>query len=311
MKKYAAIVFSLFALVGMVTAGFARIRRAEGMEVQFNKRDFPEHGVHIITSVDPSFEALASGYFKAKAKNIPESLNPFSVFIKNSGNKTVVAYALRWQMVRADGQVIQNTTSYSEPGVLMGNEMPNNPAFKHIDAIEPGAVRCFSWDSPIREDTSQPLGGGDAPVSGKLSPNQFKDPIARRDNIRAELSLATDLTVSLDGVFFDDGTFIGPNITGFFERIQSVVNAKVDLLREIEIASQTGTVEQAIENITVKSKGPDVVLAMNSSAEDYYNCYTKLFATEIANMTGAYDKQGLVAHLVNSYKRRRTLLRKE
>src|SRR5204862_7978389 len=106
----------------MVTAVFAGSRRATpGMQVRFNKRDLPKHGVNIITSADPSFAATASKYFKNKS---PEILKPFSVFIKNSGNRLIVGYALTWQFARTDGKVITQTIHYSEPGILEDVEMP-------------------------------------------------------------------------------------------------------------------------------------------------------------------------------------------
>ena len=64
MKRYAAIVIFLLAMVGMVTVVFAGFRRAApGMQVRFNKRDFPGYGVHIITPVDPSFDSTVLTHF--------------------------------------------------------------------------------------------------------------------------------------------------------------------------------------------------------------------------------------------------------
>src|SRR5229473_3936121 len=164
MKRYAIIAISLLAAIGMVTGVFAGIRRSTEMAVRFNKRDLPKHGVRIITSVDPSFDEMAAKHFKNKSL---ETVKPFSVFIQNSGAKMMLAYTLTWKFVRQDGQVISKTVGYSEPGILMGNEIPKDPAFKHTTAIESNSVRCFTWDSQIEPDEVETSGAPDKSRPGQ------------------------------------------------------------------------------------------------------------------------------------------------
>ncbi len=308
-KKYLAIVIALLSAVGIVTGVVVGRRRIQEM-VHFNKRDLPDRGVHIITSADPDFESVASNYFTSQSSTSNESLKPFSVFIKNSGHRTIVAYMLVWQVLRSDGQVLTNATSYSEPGILMGNEIPTDPRFKHTQAIEPGTVRGFSWTGTISAEGNPRLGAANAKQSDQSQSFQPADAAAIRDQLTTELSQATDVTVSLDGVFFDDGEFVGSNTTGFFERIQAMVKAKVDLCADIAAASEKGTLEEAFEHVAAKHLSPTVVLTSEASPEDYYKYYTKLFAEEIDNMKNAYGKQKLAEHLVRLHKRPRPLLKK-
>ena len=78
-------------------------------------------------------------------------LQPFAVFIKNSSTRLVVADALTWELNDEDGRNVKTqTVSYSEPGILIGNEIPIG--MKHTTAIEPGNVRCFSVNSKIERD---------------------------------------------------------------------------------------------------------------------------------------------------------------
>lgn len=87
MKRYAIILLAILGSIGIVTGVFASIRRATEMPVRFNTRDFPEHGVLIVTPVHSSFAEMVQKYFKS---NPPETLQPFSVFIKNTGKKLVL-----------------------------------------------------------------------------------------------------------------------------------------------------------------------------------------------------------------------------
>jgi hypothetical protein len=303
LKKYLTIVIALLSVVGVVTGVVVERRNNQGMSVHFNKRDLPNDGIRILTSADPEFEAVGGNYFASKSSNSNESLKPFSVFIENIGTRTIVAYMLVWQMVKIDGQVLTNTTSYSEPGILMGNEIPNDPRFKHTQAIEPGAVRCFTWSAQVSPEGGQPLGG-----SNTMPLDQIK---RVRDQLTDELSQASDLTVSLDGVFFDDGEFVGPNATGFFERIQAMVKAKRDLRRDIALASDKGKLEEAFDQVAAKGLSPAIDLTSESSPDDYYKHYTKLFAEEIDNMQKSYGKQRLAEYLVKLHKKPHPLLKKK
>jgi hypothetical protein len=308
MKRYAVVVISLLAVVGLFTAVSGRIRRGQAMEPRFNKRDFPKSGVQLITSADRNFDETASAYFKSPYGKSAEALKPFSVFIKNSSNRTIVAYILVWRLVKTNGEVLTNSNSYSEPGVLMGKRMPTDPRFKHTQAIEPNAARCFSWSGGIDEEGQGRIGG--APQSqlkdGQRSP---ETQAAIRSQLTAELSEASALTVSLDGVFFDDGTFIGPNTSGFFEKTQAIVNAKLDLLRDIVIAKENGQEDRALDAVDATSLQPDAVITSGSTAEEYYKYYKKLFATEISDTKKVQGKEG-VAYIINLHKGSRPVLRK-
>lgn len=204
------------------------------MNVRYNKRDLSEHGIQIITPVDPSFESKALGYFKNQA---PQELKPFSVFIENLGNKTIVAYVLTWKLSNQNGQITQSTIGYTEPGILMGDEIPKGPGFKHTTAIEPHSVRCFNWNTQIMED--------DPSLSAS---RQTRNDSPLRQRLASKLAKATDITVTLDGAAFDDGTFVGTNIA-FFQQLQAMVNAKVDLLREVAEANEQGRIEQVLSSI--------------------------------------------------------------
>ncbi len=312
MKRNAVIVISLLAIVGLVTAVSGSIRKGHTMQVRFNKRDYPKHDIHIITSADPDFEVTASAYFKTRPdKSGEDVLKPFSIFIRNSGNRTVAAYMLVWQLVQTNGKVITSRTSYSEPAILMGEPMPTDPRFKHTQAIEPNAVRCFWWSAPIDAEGQGRIGNLQGPQQGQPQKSDNSIETAKRSQLTSELAQTTDLTVSLDGVFFDDGSFVGPNTTGFFETMQAIVNAKLDLLRDVAAAKEEGKEDEVFESITAKSLAPDPVLTSEATPEDHYKYYRKLFALEISGMKSAHGKEKLVSYLVNLNKRSHPVLRKE
>jgi hypothetical protein len=311
MRKYAVILVSLIGVVAIVTGVFAVSRRAPGMQVRFNKRDFPERGVHIVTPLDPSFDEKVRKHFK---KRNPEELKPFSVLIYNSGSKMVLAYALTWKLIRQDGQVITKTVGYSEPDLLMGKEEAKGPDYKHTTAIETDNVKCFTWGSQVEPDSEDPTENGgarDSVFGGKGSTADLQDNATRlREQLAAQLSDATDITVSLDGVVFEDGVFIGTNSL-FFQQLQATVNAKVDLLRELGQGVEAGRTDQVLESIEAATRLPDVNFSQEFSADDYYRFYRKLYATEIIGMTRSFGKIKALPHFLKWYHADRPILRKE
>jgi hypothetical protein len=48
--------------------------------------------------------------------------------------------------------------------------------------------------------------------------------------IKSTLAWTSSVTITLDGVFFEDGSFVGPDASQFFESTKAIVDAQRDLL---------------------------------------------------------------------------------
>ena len=48
------------------------------------------------------------------------------------------------------------------------------------------------------------------------------------------------MTVSADGVFFDDGTFMGPDTTNFFAKVKTQMDVRYEILQGVENELQSG-----------------------------------------------------------------------
>jgi hypothetical protein len=313
MKRYVLIAISLLFVVGLITAVFAGVRKRVQPVVKlgFNKLDFPEHGVHLIIPTDTGFDDTARKHFKYRS---PEDLKPFSVFIHNSGPRKVMAYALTWKLVRKDGQVITKTVGYSEPDLFMGKEEVKAPGYKHTVAIEPDNARCFTLESKIDPDLDDvPPANAASHVSVfavKGSAVDLQNDAARlKEQLAAQLTELSDITVSLDGVVFDDGIFIGSNQI-FFQQLQATINAKVDLLQELAKGVEEHKTDQALASIEAASQEPEVTFSREFSADEYYRFYRKLYAGEIIGMTRTFGKIRALPHFLNWHHADRPILRK-
>lgn len=290
------------------------------MSVQFNVRDLPEYGIHIISPLDPSFKGMFSSHFQDRSNATIEALAPFSIFIKNTNPQHVVAYTLKWEMMRPDGRVLTHLTSYAEPGVLMGNDLVEGSSSNGRYVIRPNATQFISWvPNPGNpgEDLNQSIksfGGGssNAADAGSIQAAlQQRDGNRILNKLNSQLSQAVNLTVTIDGLFFEDGSFVGPNGTGYFEQIQSQVKAKMDLYDEIASAKKEHkNLESVFASIESKSGLPDVQISSESTPEDFYRFYTKLFSKEIVGIKKAYGTDKAEKHIAALRARRRPQLKK-
>ena len=64
----------------------------------------------------------------------------------------------------------------------------------------------------------------------------------------AQLSNSAKVTVSIDGVLFVDGTYVGPDVNNFFELFRGQVEGDRDLTAEINRLVSDGTTSEAITN---------------------------------------------------------------
>jgi hypothetical protein len=112
-------------------------------------------------------------------------------------------------------------------------------------------------------------------------------------------------------VFFDDGEFLGPNTTGFFEKVGAIRDASWDLRREINDRIKGGkSSEEALSHVAEIAKGPRVRLGRSSTVADYYNYYKQLEAESLLRVRSKSGNEKAVEHAVEPLQRTWLDLRK-
>jgi hypothetical protein len=286
------ILAALAAAIFLVTYGWAR--KVNAMTVRFNVKDIPEHGLDLVTSADPAFPQLLSRYLNDNGKKHLSETVPFSAFLVNRGKKHVVAYVIKWEMRGINGQTTTQFSSYSQPGILLGYRVniPTAPGQRHV--ISPGSLRLFSPNAPIDPEGKSALGSVSA-----ISPKEDLDYSIRPiDRARSAVPRVTDITVSLDGAFFDDGQFVGPNTSHYFERIKAETDAKRDLLAQmVEADKKPGGLDQAFDALQTPVDEEPPLTYVEATPEAQYQYYAKAYSREIIEMKNAYGKEKAVAHI--------------
>lgn len=273
--------------------------KAHAKDVRLNAKDLREHGLVIVAPTDDSFEEEAGRLLAGRGerqKHVIESLKPFSVFVKNRGRRDVIAYRLRWDLLRQDGTVTTHITTYAEPGALMGRDS------QHMGGASRGAGVSIRANSSRYVSLVTSLGESQDPEAsldigvGTASATDL-DPIRQAaadkneavliDDLAAQLARAVSLTVSLDVAVFDDGSFVGVDSLGYVPQLQAALDAKRDLLQSSLLAMQRGTpVRQAFDDIEAITREPDVTIQSDSTQDDYYRFYKKAFAAEALRLRG-------------------------
>jgi hypothetical protein len=294
MKKTILFVSSLVLTISMTT-GFVLSRFTRNMQSRMNTKDLPEHGLVIIKSSDPDFDSMTAVWLQGVTSDEIETLKPLSFFIKNTGSRTVVAHAIVSECIQADGQRKSYRMTHANSEALTDPEEYFSALSRtNLDkTIKPGAARLFSL-IPLPSTFMNAGGAGSGLLNTQTEQGVTRE--TKAETLQSSLqSLAgcTDITVSIDGVFFDDGTFVGPDTTGFFENMKAQVEAKLALRRDIAKKLKTGKSKDEIfkdieDKANPKPSAPN--LAKESNPAAYHDFFSRFFAMQILRYRKLYGE---------------------
>jgi hypothetical protein len=176
-------------------------------------------GLDLISPTAPEFDATVRLLFMGDSEELLK-LKPFLTILSNHSGRTLVAYAVNWEVVQSAGRRI-TTSQHKYPDAAApaaprrGNEI--HPGEQKIVAmgIE---IDCGRW-------------GGQATEEFYL--RQFIDWFT-------EYNDADRLEISLDAALFDDGEFIGPNRSELDRHFRAYLDAKQDYYRTIVQSLDSG-----------------------------------------------------------------------
>ena len=245
-----------------------------------NLKGIPSHGLTLIGPPDPLFDEATQTFFRgmpvARAKMF--AIAPLAVFVNNKSGRLVVAYELRWDVGRPDGSVESSSFAYTNPRALMDGGAPGEEAqgIQGLFSIKAGSMRLVSPAFSLAESDPIPSVPDDDTI---------------RELAHRVLAGASNITISLDGVFFDDGFFVGPDSIGFFANFKAQVDANHDLLEWLatSIRNNGGSPEPAFSEMAALIKRTDGPLSAEATPTDYYRYHMANYAKEILQ---ARDKLG-------------------
>jgi hypothetical protein len=263
MKSYISIALLVMAAGIATMAKLAKGFPAnlQDVNIQFRAKDIAEHGLVVITPSDPEFAPLLASRFNG-ANPAVEALRPFAVLIKNVSTQPVVAYSLEWELTREDGKVFTQSRSYIAAWKLMGMKGSDDATL-----IKPNS---FVVMTPSNFDVADYNGASEPTLLASLS------------TVRTELAHYTAIGITVDGAFFEDGSYVGPDSNNFFSRVEALLNAKRDTCLEILQSSAQGlSTEQIYKHLEDVAKEPNVDSSDAPTKANLYRKYKKDVASEI------------------------------
>lgn len=273
-------IFFTLAVVIVLAASIALVgskkevpsHKEKSASVRFNAKDFPEHGVSLIVPSDPSFGKLLSQVRSVSGDD------PYLVFLNNTSSRAVVGYSIKWECF--DGKVEDANRSLANDRnvshivawiFLKGEESARSAAIKASEEIiKPHSTWLISSDSPARPVEEER--GRVAAVITRLD----------ESDVAETLKGCASVTVIADGIFFDDGRFIGPDTSGFFTEVKSQMEARYEILRgvqnELESGKRTDEIFKGLERIRDQEGAK---LGELPTADEFRSYFRNLFAKDL------------------------------
>jgi hypothetical protein len=270
-------------IVIMVTMSVGRSRAV--VPSRLNIRDLPRHNLRLIGPSHSEFRQLRDSLHRPKGQLFAERFQQPYVFLQNTGAKRLVAYTLKWELLRDDGRVITKVNSYSRLAVLKGKEASDTENDSVI--LAPNGFRVFS---PYPYGDGQQV-GSDSKASQGPDDDQLLQELDRTGvhaSAQQELSRMRSISVSIDGAFFDDGTFVGPNNTKYFEQVNAQLSAKHDLLlaiaRRLHEGMKSSEIMKYLQESSASAHVPEEPPLLDPRPADTYNYYRKMYQDQILEM---------------------------
>lgn len=188
----------------------------------------PAWGVQLVWAGGPAAAAIYQSRY-ASLLSEPRLTAPSAgaVILLNQTAKVIAGYKLRWDYRLANGATRHGFLQYAEMGLMDG---AGNPAGEGA-SILPGGFHVVSrWIN--------------------ASPENVETALTQAENSRAghPISPAAETVagVTLDGVLFADGTFVGPDTGHFVDAIQEGRAADHDVGVLVQQADDAGVTDQEL-----------------------------------------------------------------
>ena len=242
--------------------------------MRFNAKELPEHGISLITPSNPSFKNLEAKLTKSKGASIADS---YSVFLKNTGGRSIVGYRIKWECADSGGVASDRDTSNIVSWIFLhGEESDRRKALnRSAEVINPGSTWFISFGAPER-----PVEGNDAGAAMGLEEGERPEAI----------SGCASVTVIADGIFFDDGTFVGPDTTDFFTEVSSQIDARYEILRGVRDGLTAGKKpDEVFRGLEIIRDRDSVRLGDHPTRNEFLAYFRSVFAQDLL---GTKELQG-------------------
>jgi hypothetical protein len=257
-----------YLAMGVVTA--VMMGAMSNLNAQIQATGLPGEGIALQSAHDAGFahtlEKISPGLI-SRADFAPHLAQ--SVMIQNKSPHSIAGYALQWKITTQSGKVLTHNQEYLEP-----------PAFDVGQRLRYGILpQTFSLVSPYYTWNATMLKGLANATSARPVPNE---------GFSKSLQEAASVSVALDGVFYEDGSFVGPDNSLFFEHVQHQLASRRQIAQFVSTAISRGqNAESLAAALTAKVNSGANINAMtpnDNEMSQLYDSYEARFFLQYANM---------------------------
>ncbi len=223
--------------------------------IKNNVRDL---SIEFITPSNENFDAVLKEFIGDLEVVVPlvEAAKPLVGFLINNTPEEVIGISLQWSYFYPDGQLAYATPDgVSAPGILMGMKVRDPLLVGKTSLINSGDLRFFSNYFSVTQTINNahmklrsPLMRYN-PSADDIEKHSSSVKIQRKQGIMGKIS---SVTVSIAGMFFNNGAFIGSNEGFFFESTSGSVKARRDFLNKLREIKSFGKSDDEILDEVIK-----------------------------------------------------------
>jgi hypothetical protein len=269
--------------------------------VNFLCEDLPKHGLLLVPPASEDYDPLLSDIQRRLADPIdgsppfPEHVRPrispedrpTSAVLLNRSSKAIAALQVVWRFETQTGRSYRHSQGMLSPqGLLLRFGRLDDAQLKlysYWHTILPGSKRYLGESGMVGDNTDVRPPAPDEKWRGGIIAGTGHGGVNSRDPIR-------QVTLVLDGVFFLDGAFVGPNAERLFERTVADADAHVMVARIAREGRnkglRAGEILAEIERATGPSpEGPRTNLAFRNpgaSQEEFRRAALQTIAFQLA-----------------------------
>jgi hypothetical protein len=185
---------------------------------QLNVKDLAQYGLVLIPATDNRFDGYLGSLLGGNTDAVIEETKPFAVILVNQSGSDVLAYSLRWQWTGASGRTTFHDVLYSNL---------STPTLSSYRISSGGAAFVSLFFAVVKYN---------GPAS--LSPSQ-----GQRQSLMAGQAA---VTISLDGVLFADGRYVGPDETSGYSKAVALTEGNAAFLDELLAKHGGGETDGAV-----------------------------------------------------------------
>lgn len=247
-------------------------------------KGIPEHGLELLSRENPAFDQLAVVALRGQRPPGYTDLEPFAVILRNNTEKYVVGYAVRWEFTQPNGQRVHWDHTQSQATFLLDRGLHKRDVVtaRKGPLVPPHSFRFMTPEHNLGPDSELP---------------QWTTNESYLSHRAAQLAVGADLQISLDGAFFDDGTFVGPNQSGYFELFKAEVDTKQELFDKVMSEIAAGKrVEQVLDDVEASLPTQDPGLSEPLIPATFAQYYRRRHAEELIGIRKAAGARAAVDH---------------